>query len=48
MFGVPWPRKSKAPLPSGVRSVSPGNDRGDGFERHAQFFSHNLAIRGEG
>ena len=23
MFGVPRPRKSKAPLPSGVRSVSP-------------------------
>ena len=23
MFGIPLPRKSKAPLPSGVRSVSP-------------------------
>ena len=47
MFGVPRPRKSKAPLPSGVRSVSPCDDGGDGFERHAQFFGNNLAVCGE-
>ena len=48
MLGVPRPRKSNAPLPSGVLSVSPLHYGCDGFEWHAQFFGDNLPVSGKG